>query len=207
MLFWCMVKLENHYFMLALARTVFIPKPSCDYAKIVLTESVASGGSTKAENSTSCNRAVPRARACQAGGDGAGGGKAGGERAWGGSYPREREEQTVKIANVDWLCQALFSLACLLLEAEKAKYSLSQPPLQLEVAMWHSPNQWDVMENLLGGFWEGVSSWMKKIELWEERAFGSGQVLLGMWCLESQQPSWDKTEATREMPVLVLLSC
>ena len=37
----------------------------------------------------------------QAGGDGAGGGKAGGERAWGGSYPREREEQTVKIANVD----------------------------------------------------------------------------------------------------------
>ena len=121
--------------MLALVRTLFIPKPSHDYAKIVLTESVASGGSTKAENSTSCNRAVPRARACQAGGDGAGGGKAGGERAWGGSYPREREEQTVKIANVDGLCQALFSLACLLLEAEKAKYSLSQPPLQLEGAM------------------------------------------------------------------------
>ena len=67
--------------MLALARTLFIPKPSHDYAKIVLTESVASGGSTKAENSTSCNRAVPRAQAHQAGGDVAGGGKARGKRA------------------------------------------------------------------------------------------------------------------------------
>lgn len=61
-----------------------------DNPKISLTESTASGGSTKAENSTSCKRAVPRARACQAGGDGAGGGR--GERAWGGSYPREREK-------------------------------------------------------------------------------------------------------------------
>lgn len=49
------------------------------------TKSTASSSSTKAENSTSCRHAVPRNRAWQAGGDGAGGHR--GERAGGGSYP------------------------------------------------------------------------------------------------------------------------
>ena len=52
-----------------------------------------------------------------------------------GARTLEKEEQTIKIANVYGIYQALFSLACLHLKAEKAKYSLSQPPLQLEVAM------------------------------------------------------------------------
>lgn len=58
-----------------------------------------------------------------------------GVRGLGGARTLEKEEQIIKIANIDGICQALFSLACLHLEAEKAKYSLSQPPLQLEVAM------------------------------------------------------------------------
>lgn len=48
----------------------------------------------------------------------------------------EREKKgTIKIANMCEIHQVLFSLACLRLEAKKAKYSLSQPPLQLEMAM------------------------------------------------------------------------
>lgn len=58
-----------------------------------------------------------------------------GVRGLGGTRTLEREEHIIKIANIYGLYQALFSLACLHLEAEKAKYSLSQPPLQLEVAM------------------------------------------------------------------------
>lgn len=58
-----------------------------------------------------------------------------GVRGLGGARTLEKGEQTIKIANIYGIYQALFSLACLHLEAEKAKYSLSQPPLQLEVAM------------------------------------------------------------------------
>ena len=69
---------------------------------------------------------MARAWACQTGGDGAGRAKPE-VRGPSGARALEREEQTIKIANVHWLCQALgFRFVCSFIfsDAVFVKYDL-----------------------------------------------------------------------------------